>query len=396
VIESDHNEFNEDEKGQIKEALAELSAEGGEAAKAEDAELGEDEQPELPKRGPMPAEPGKWAACVRVLDPKDGQTQYLLELGNNEHAVSLATVVFHDRGGEVFVLVGTVKDMTLHPRAHAGGFVHVYRLIEGELRLLHTTEVEDVPGAICAFGGRVLISVGKTLRIYDLGKRKLLRKCENKNFPTFITDIRTAGDRIYVTDLQESFHFIKYKRQENQIVVFADDSLPRMVTSQVLLDFDTIAGGMFLSFRVQNLCCQIANPCFPAISAGDKFGNVFITRLPSEVSDEAENPTGNRILWDTGILNGAANKLDQIMHFHVGSVVTGMVRTQLVPGGADALLYSTVTGGLGAMLPFSSREDVDFFSNLEMHMRQENAPLSGRDHLGYRSSFMPVKVAPQK
>jgi splicing factor 3B subunit 3 len=40
--------------------------------------------------------------------------------------------------------------------------------------------VEDVPLAIAPFQGRVLVGVGKLLRIYDLGKKKLLRKCENK------------------------------------------------------------------------------------------------------------------------------------------------------------------------------------------------------------------------
>lgn len=34
--------------------------------------------------------------------------------------------------------------------------------------------------AIAPFQGRVLVGVGKLLRIYDLGKKKLLRKCENK------------------------------------------------------------------------------------------------------------------------------------------------------------------------------------------------------------------------
>ena len=39
----------------------------------------------------------------------------------------------------------------------------------------------------------------------------------------------------------------------------------------------------------------------------------------------------------------------------------------------------------------AEREDVDFFSHLEMFMRQENPPLSGRDHLAFRSAYAPVK-----
>lgn len=49
------------------------------------------------------------------------------------------------------------------------------------------TPVEDVPLAIAPFQGRVLVGVGKLLRIYDLGKKKLLRKCENKVRPSTYT-----------------------------------------------------------------------------------------------------------------------------------------------------------------------------------------------------------------
>lgn len=45
----------------------------------------------------------------------------------------------------------------------------------------------------------------------------------------------------------------------------------------------------------------------------------------------------------------------------------------------------------GALVPFTSREDVDFFQHLEMHLRQENPPLTGRDHLAFRGSYLPVK-----
>uniref|UniRef100_A0A0A9JZE2 RSE1/DDB1/CPSF1 C-terminal domain-containing protein n=2 Tax=PACMAD clade TaxID=147370 RepID=A0A0A9JZE2_ARUDO len=48
-------------------------------------------------------------------------------------------------------------------------------------------------------------------------------------------------------------------------------------------------------------------------------------------------------------------------------------------------------GSVGALLAFTSREDVDFFSHLEMHLRQEHPPLCGRDHMAYRSAYFPVK-----
>ncbi len=49
-------------------------------------------------------------------------------------------------------------------------------------QFLHKTEVSDVPYAIAQFTayGKALIGVGNVLRVYDLGKKKLLRKCETK------------------------------------------------------------------------------------------------------------------------------------------------------------------------------------------------------------------------
>jgi len=305
-----------------------------------------------------------------VLNPR-GQNPVTLdcvELQDNEAAFSICTCVFHDHN-EVFIVIGTAKDLILHPRSCSSGFIHVYRMTENntKLSLVHKTPVDDVPGALCPFQGRLLVGVGHLLRIYDLGKRKLLRKCETKQLPTFVKEIHTQGDRIIVGDLCESFHYIKYKKAENQLYIFADDTSPRWVTASAILDYDTVAGA-------------------------DKFGNIFICRLPNEVSDEIEeDPTGSRLKLSQGLLNGAPHKLDEIMQYHIGDIVTGLTKGSLVPGGAQCLLYVTIMGSIGVMLPFISREDVDFFSHLEMHMRQERPPLCGREHIAFRSYYFPVK-----
>lgn len=48
-------------------------------------------------------------------------------------------------------------------------------------------------------------------------------------------------------------------------------------------------------------------------------------------------------------------------------------------------------GGIGALLPFETRDDVDFFTHFEMYLRMENISLIGRDHLSFRSYYIPVK-----
>jgi splicing factor 3B subunit 3 len=175
------------------------------------------------------------------------------------------------------------------------------------------------------------------------------------------------GHRIFCADVQESFHFIRYKQRENQLIIFSDDTNPLWITAACLLDYDTVAGA-------------------------DKFGNITVIRLPSGVSDEVdEDPTGVKALWDRGLLNGASQKADIIANFHVGEVVLSLQKATLIPGGSESLVYTTITGSVGIVVPFTSHEDHEFFQHLEMHMRSENPPLCGRDHLSFRSYYYPVK-----
>lgn len=50
------------------------------------------------------------------------------------------------------------------------------------------------------------------------------------------------GNRVILGDIQESFHFLRYRRQENQLITFCDDTNPRWVTCSCMLDYNTIAG----------------------------------------------------------------------------------------------------------------------------------------------------------
>lgn len=167
--------------------------------------------------------------------------------------------------------------------------------------------------------------------------------------------------------MQESVVYAVYKAPENRLLLFADDPQPRWVTASVMVDYMTVA-------------------------AGDKFGNVFVNRLDQKISDQIdEDPTGAGILHEKNILMGAPHKTKMLTHFHVGDIVTSIHRVALVAGGREVLLYTCLHGTIGILVPFVSKEDVDFISTLEQHMRSEKLSLVGRDHLAWRGYYAPVK-----
>jgi len=383
IIESDQNAYPYLAKKELQAALKEDEDMEALETKEDGEPMTEDEKQQAREQkealtdslmGTPQAGAGKWASCVRIVSPVEGKTLSITELDDNEAAFSCTLVNFGEgrdrKGDELFLAVGTVKDLRLAPRSFTAGYIRLYRFNRerSAIELMHKTEVGDICLAMIPFQQKLLAGVGKNLRIYELGRTKLLKKSENKSFPTAISTLHAQGDRVYVGDMCEAIHMVSYKKADKQLHIFADNVSPRYMTASCLLDYDTVAGA-------------------------DKFGNVFISRLTSELSAKIDkDPTGGRMAAKYGLsLNGAPYKLTDICQFHVGDMVTSLNKVALVPGGEEVLCYSTITGAIGILLPFSAREDVEFFGHLEMHMRQEAPPLCGRDHLAYRSYYFPVK-----
>ncbi len=179
--------------------------------------------------------------------------------------------------------------------------------------------------------------------------------------------LATQGSRIIVGDMQESVQFVVYKAPENRLLTFADDVQPRWVSAMTMVDYNTVA-------------------------VGDRFGNIFVNRLDSKVSDQVDDdPTGAGILHEKNILMGAPHKTKMLTHFHVGDLVTSIHKVSLVAGGREVLIYTGLHGTIGILVPFISKEDTDFISTLEQHMRTEQLSLVGRDHLSWRGYYVPIK-----
>jgi hypothetical protein len=59
---------------------------------------------------------GHWASCISIIDPvTEKKVLSTVDLEENEAAVSIATVSFASQADEVFLVVGTGKDMMVSP-----------------------------------------------------------------------------------------------------------------------------------------------------------------------------------------------------------------------------------------------------------------------------------------
>ena len=130
---------------------------------------------------------------------------------------------------------------------------------------------------------------------------------------------------------------------------------------------------------------------YQTIACGDKFGSVYVLRLPETVNDDHANIVTGGNLWDHALLAGAPHQAETIASFYLSDIPTQIVKTAFKGHGREVLLVSTLQGGLYTLIPAKSKEEVLFYTHLEMFMRQEYMNLVQRDHLSFRSYFHPVK-----
>ncbi|KAK5122599.1 hypothetical protein LTR85_003862 [Meristemomyces frigidus] len=317
--------------------------------------------------------PGHWASCIQAIDPLTRKAvTATVELADNEAALCVAVVAFESKNWEVYLAVGTGQHMqpgVVATGTEPKGFVHVYKLgDEGRgMEFVHKTPFDAPIYALMPFHGRLAVGVANELFIYDLGLKALLRKSRGTVVPNLITSLESQGNRIICGDVSESVTYVVFKPAHNRMIGFVDDTIQRWTTCTTMLDYETVAGG-------------------------DKFGNLWVVRCPEQASRESdEEGIGGFIVNERSYLNGAPYRLELRSHFFTQDIPMSMQRTALVAGGQDVLFWSGLQGTLGMLVPFVSREDVEFFGQLESQMRAEDAPLAGRDHLMYRGYYVPVK-----
>lgn len=315
------------------------------------------------------ASEGNWGSCIRVIDPASLSDLDLIELENNECALS-GVICNFSSSEETYLIIGTAVNFKQLPhKSFTSANILVCTLKDNCTKIvpLFKQKCDDIVLAFCEYEGKLLAGIGNILTLFEIGKNHLLKKCETKKITDTITKIQVNGQRILVNSMNESFYFLRHRTNENQFYIFADDVIPRWLTSSIFLDYDTVAGT-------------------------DKFENFFIYRLPQGCDEENKNdPMGSKKKWEVGYLHGAAYKLNLIAQFHLGDFITCIKKCNLQGGSDNVICYATSSGRIGVFMPFETREEVDFFIHLEMYSRIEIDNIAGRDHQMFRSSYGPVK-----
>merc|ERR1719181_157549 len=233
-----------------------------------------------------------------------------IELDDEESAVSSALISANqaDETSKFYIVGSAINHKGLLKKVDLC-FIRVYRFSSNfcELILLHKTAVEYLPTAFAPFNSGFLAGIGPILRLYDIGRKRVLRRAEFKQIPNIIVQIHHLGKRIYVADVQESILFLKYYPKHNEFNMFADDITKRFVTSMYLIDYDSVV-------------------------IGDKFGNISVLRLPTDFSFRVEE---NLMPWKVGSVKNQSFKVKIKCNFFVGDVVTSICRAKFQPGGDE-------------------------------------------------------------
>ncbi|KAK6455781.1 CPSF A subunit region-domain-containing protein [Scheffersomyces xylosifermentans] len=332
-------------------------------------------------------EKNAWASCVQVIDVKEQDIAQSIEFEDNESAISLAKLHFDSaKGNSEYLIVGVSTNRTFLPNHYDKSYLYCFKINKAKksnkehLEFLHKTDLDTQPTSMIAFNGKLLVGMGKYLRLYDLGQRQLLRKSSsNIDYLTSIVKLlHQGGDRIVIGDASNSTTFAKFDALENRFISFADDIMKRQVTAISSLDYDTVIGG-------------------------DKFGNIFVSRVSESVSKSSDEDW-NLLKHQEPYLNASISRSKNVCEFFLSDTPTSFTRGSLTVGGQESIIYTGIQGTVGLLVPLSTKQEVEFLQKLELTLRKYlnynfddfekdkyGVNLLGMDHLKFRSYYNPVK-----
>ncbi|GEQ70430.1 hypothetical protein JCM33374_g4107 [Metschnikowia sp. JCM 33374] len=319
-----------------------------------------------------------WASCIQVVKQTSAEVTQTFEFENNECAVALCLLQADE---EKFLVVSTAQDLNFGKQKTSVSFLYTFTIeSEHKLKLLHKTSLDGHASALEFLGDKKLLAaVGNQLRVYELGKKQFLRKASTKvEFLRRVNKVKhVGGDIVVVGDSQSSLIFFQYDSVKNNFTPFVNDSISRQITTFENLDSRTVIGG-------------------------DKFGNIFVNRIPQPVFEQLKDNV--LMKFQEEFLNGSASRSAKLCDFYIQDIPTSFQKGTFVVGGTESIIYTGLQGTVGLLIPLATKHEVDFMLKLENIMRKSldedfselskekrAISLAGREHIKFRSYYNPVK-----
>uniref|UniRef100_A0A3B0NA23 Splicing factor 3b subunit, putative n=1 Tax=Theileria annulata TaxID=5874 RepID=A0A3B0NA23_THEAN len=349
IVESDYNSYNIEQVEEINKEMMSIKLEG--------------DNFEVMELKNYRAGVGKWSSCIRIINPINLETIAKLLFTENEAATTAYTCILNSIQ---LLIVGTIKNAHLYPthmdvNDEVESCIRVYEydsnynnLVNGfNIKLLHITNTKGWIRCFNNYENKLLLcAIGSKLRMYSLGKKQMLLKGEHRSLTSHgFMDIKVIGSRIYCGDIRESVQLLRIKFYGEDLGEFeltTTSTGPRWLSSMELLDYSTVI-------------------------AGDKFDSIFVSRVPHN-EDVVRS-----------------NYFEYHNQFHLGDIVTSFQRVRINPIHSEVVLYTTLMGSIGVLVPFVSKDELDFLQHLEMLMCNQIDTVTGREVQMFRSYYFPVQ-----
>lgn len=288
---------------------------------------------------------------IQKFNENTNEIEKSVEIPKGTKIVTANMVHFQSKNAKYLVCSSTGEENLLS----------VYDL--NDLSLIHSTKIPEQCHCLGEFQGKLIAGYGSYLRLFDMGVKQLLSK-SNTHLKTLSSIVRldVQGSRVAIGDIRDSITLVTFSHEMNVFVLFVDDIVTRHVTSLKFLDYNTVVGG-------------------------DKFGNVFVLRVPESASDDDVGYLSTKPLST----NGAPFKFNTLCQFYLDDIPMSFHKTSFTPGGRDIIVYTCLLGTVGALIPLITMSDIKFLKSVEKAMRDSLELPTGRMHLKYRGYYAPVK-----
>lgn len=300
------------------------------------------------------------ASCVQLIE--NGEIKQSLEFVKDQRIVDMVKIQFNKNQ---YLIVGVTKQEE--------NLLYTFKIDKKRnLQYIHKTQLKYVPPVMEVFQNRLLVASGNAISLYELGQRQLLRKSLTRiDFVQSIVKVSPQPrDRILLADLANSIVFAKFDNEENQFIPVADDVVKRNITAWKQLDYDTIIGG-------------------------DKFGNIFVTRLDREESKQVDQDWTvlKQAAQNSSNLNSCVFKLQNLCQYYIPDIITSFQLGSFNLGGEECIIYTGVMGTIGVLIPLLSKSEIELVHDLQLQIGiwNDGVNVAGKNHGKLRSYYNPRK-----